>query len=745
MKSIYLYLTLLVNSLVWTQNSFQIRGCLKDINQKTIVTKVLFTANGLENVIATDSLGCFKFETNSKTLNIKIEAEGYLNYESDLRVTEDLNLNIILKENVKLNEIVISEDKRKTLIKSEKGILKLNVAQLSELPSLTGTTDVSKILQLTPGVQNSGDINGYLYIRGGDAGHSIFKYNDVPIYGSTHLFGIFPYYNSFHLNELIYDKSNLNSANGNTLGAYVNTNTNIINSEKFSFQANMGLLASQFNIKMPFKKSVVSLSYRKTYLTEFLKLIAIKNDVSYGFHDINLSSLHKINSYTNLSFDFMTSRDKLVYNSEDLFADISLNWRNYIASTKLNYKKNDKFKFNSNVYFSKSSTSMYVFQNDLAINVDASIIDFSFKNKINYIFDKIKFETGLVYNNFTISPYNLILTNFGFTPKAKYTDSNSNLFSFYQDFNFFLTDKISLKSGIRFNYFNHSDTNKYSFEPKLGIYFNENGNTNYYFTLAQKVQHLSLVTTSSIGIPTDFWIASTNNLPFQKSKEISLGLKHKFSKYISSNIDLFYNSMDDLLIYPFALSQFNEASSLENDIYLGSGKAYGFEVLTKKESGNFKGWLSYTWSKSLRNFPDINDENSFFAKYDRRHNFSATLTYGFTPKFVVSLTQVLSSGNRYTSTNQIYFINNIPVKEYNDYNQAQLPFYNRTDISLNFWILKNEHKESKIILSIYNLFNIKNPVYQSKNFKKNEEELSILRKDKVFYKILPSINWYYKF
>ncbi|WP_164849107.1 TonB-dependent receptor plug domain-containing protein [Flavobacterium columnare] len=745
MKAIFLYSTLLLNTFAWTQNTFQIKGGIKDINKRAISGLVTFTVKDFSETIATDSLGNFNFKITGDKLYLKVEAEGYTNYESDFKITKDIYINIILKQNPKINEIIINEDRRKTLFKNEKSILKLNIPQLNELPSLTGTLDVSKMLQLTPGIQNSGDVNGYLYIRGGDAGHSIFKYNDVPVYGSTHLFGIFPYYNSFHLSELIYDKSNLNSANGNTLGAYVNTKSNILTNDKFSFQANLGLLASQFNIKLPFKKSMFSLSYRKTYMDEFFKLLDIKNDVNYDFQDVNFSSSHKINNKSSVIFDFMTSKDNLKYNSQELFADINLTWKNYIGTTQFNYKKNEKLKFFTNAYFSKSLSIMNIFQHDLSININASIVDFGLKNTINYNIYKIKSEAGLSYNNYSISPYNLNLSNFGFIPKTKYADTNSNLFSIFQDFNFFIVDNIHIKSGVRFNYFNHSNINKYSFEPKLGIYFNEKGSTNYYITLAQKNQHLSLVTTSSIGIPTDFWIASTNNIPFQKSKEVSFSINHHFNKNVILNFDFFYNEMKNVLIYPLALSQFNEASSIEKDIFIGNGKAYGLELLLKKENGKFKGWMSYTWSKSLRNFPDIDGGSSFYAKYDRRHNLSTTLTYSFTPKIIVGLTQIVSSGNRFTSSDQIYFINNVPVKEYNQYNKAQLPFYNRTDLSFNFWIIKNVQKESKITFSIYNLFNVKNPVYQSINFEKNEEQLSITKTDKVFYKIIPSINWYFKF
>ncbi|QYS87969.1 hypothetical protein [Flavobacterium davisii] len=150
MKAIFLYSTLFLNTFAWTQNTFQIKGGIKDINKRAISGLVTFTVKDFSETIATDSLGNFNFKITGDKLYLKVEAEGYTNYESDFKITKDIYINIILKQNPKINEIIINEDRRKTLFKNEKSILKLNIPQLNELPSLTGTLDVSKMLQLTP-------------------------------------------------------------------------------------------------------------------------------------------------------------------------------------------------------------------------------------------------------------------------------------------------------------------------------------------------------------------------------------------------------------------------------------------------------------------------------------------------------------------------------------------------------------------------------------------------------------------
>jgi hypothetical protein len=53
-------------------------------------------------------------------------------------------------------------------------------------------------------------------------------------------------------------------------------------------------------------------------------------------------------------------------------------------------------------------------------------------------------------------------------------------------------------------------------------------------------------------------------------------------------------------------------TDFENQLIQGKGKAYGVEVLVKKESGKLTGWISYTLSKSTRHFDEVNGGSVVF-------------------------------------------------------------------------------------------------------------------------------------
>jgi len=169
--------------------------------------------------------------------------------------------------------------------------------------------------------------------------------------------------------------------------------------------------------------------------------------------------------------------------------------------------------------------------------------------------------------------------------------------------------------------------------------------------------------------------------------------------------------------------------------------------MLRKNNGKFTGWLSYTLSWSDRNFDEINNGKTYFAKYDRRHNLSLVGMYDLNAKWNLGVTQIFSSGNRFTMPTSWYFINNNPVKEYSEYNNAQMPNYIRTDISANYFFFKTNKKESALNFSIYNTFNIDNPIYVVLDVQVDEDKNSVVVKQnkKVLYRILPSISWRFKF
>ena len=736
------------------QEKFIIKGNVKSLlNVDLVDIGISFISKKKETQVITDSLGMFSLQLESGLVNVSINDLGFIENNFQFNLKRDTIINILLKRGeLQLNEVVVSNTKKNLITNLSGGKLVFDMKALSSMPNLFGNTDVIKLLQLTPGVQNSGDANGYIYVRGSDPGHNSILYGEIPIYGMSHLLGFFPFYNPDHIKDVEFDKSSNNAKYGGRLSSTITINTKSVVPNQFMVEGNIGLLASQVTFSIPLtKKTGFYFSTRKTYIDEVISPILNPGSnnrdldgMKYGFADNNLTFISKISKNHQLKFDAFISSDKLNIKDSNLALNTVLKWSNFSFSPVLISKLSSRTIMSNSLYFTKYTNYFNLRQSSLEAEVSSFVNDFGFKNSINFFVDKTPIQLGFQYVNHSVQPQSIQIEEF--IPSSRVTQNGvvkTNELTFYGTIKPKLFDNVFAELGLRLDNYNLL----FYFQPRILVNYNLNSKSSFYISYAKQNQYLHLITNSSVGIPTDFWIASFDIIRPQESEEFSIGSNHHISRNILFSLGGFYRSMKNLLEYPYGVTQFNEMSTLSNDLIIGRGKAYGLEMLLNKTYGKFKGWLSYTLSWSDRDFNELNNGNTFFAKYDRRHNLSLIGTYELNSKWDIGITQIITSGNRFTTPTSWYFINNNPVKEYSGYNNAQMPNYIRTDISFNYFFTKNLKKENAINFSIYNSFNIENPVYVVLNVEVNKENQSIVvaPEKKIMYRMLPSISWKFKF
>lgn len=725
-------------------------------NQNLIGVNISFENNNKQLHTVTDTLGNFSGNISSGNLTIKINHLDFIPKTIYCNVLKDTLISIFLEKDIShLKEVIISNDKKSGIKMLSGGKLSFNLKELNSVPTLLGTTDIIKLLQLTPGVQNSGDANGYLYVRGGDPGHNAILYNEAPIYGMSHLLGIFPFYNADHIKDVEFDKSSSNPKYGGRLSSTTLLNSNKKLPTDFSIQGNAGILASQLTLGVPLNdKTGFYISGRKTYIDEVvgpvLKSGSESNDVQdmkYGFSDANFTFLSQISKKNLLSIDAFFSGDELKIKDGNLALRTNLKWSNFTVSPSLTTTFSPKVSMSNSVYFSHYSNDLSMEQATIQFGVSSFVKDFGFTNAVRFSIHNIPFESGLQYVYHNLQPQKVNVENLTTIDNNSQRIINANEAAIFVSAKPKLFENLTADLGLRINYYNSGSDSYLHFQPRAVLNYYANEKYSFYASYNRQYQYLSLITTSSVGIPTDFWIASSDGIKPQASNEFSIGSNQNITRNFSSSFGGFYRSMKNLLEYPYGITQFNEITTLKNDLYVGKGKAYGFEMMLKKSNGKFSGWLSYTLSWSDRNFDELNNGRTYFAKYDRRHSLSVVGMYDLNAKWNFGVTQIFGSGNRFTMPTSWYFINNNPVKEYSGYNNAQMRNYVRTDLSANYYFIKTVKKESALNFSIYNTFNISNPIYVVLDVEVNEnkDKVVVKQEKKVLYRILPSVSWRFKF
>jgi hypothetical protein len=186
--------------------------------------------------------------------------------------------------------------------------------------------------------------------------------------------------------------------------------------------------------------------------------------------------------------------------------------------------------------------------------------------------------------------------------------------------------------------------------------------------------------------PSEVWIPINGGLEPGISDQVSAGLSKDFDKGIQLSVEGYYKWMDNVTDYRDGMSLVT-ARGFCDPVAQGRGKAYGLEFLAEKTSGDTRGHISYTWSKSLRKFDrtgmEINGGREFYAAGDRRHNLSISVTQRLSRNWDLSASWTYQSGRR-TNIAATVMSGGLP-DEYNAYNPGwkSTDMYNGIDYSGN--------------------------------------------------------------
>jgi hypothetical protein len=640
-------------------------------------------------------------------------------------------------------EVVVIKHLEKKLSGLSVGKIVFNPVSASRLPSLSGSADLLKLLELTPGVQNPGDSNTDIYIRGGDSGQNLLLYDDVPVYSPGHLLGFFSLFNSDHLSALELNKTGIPSRYGGRLSSVINVSPKKKAPEKTSIRGNVGLLASQATLELPLgDRFGLLVSGRKTYLEWLMQPLMkvtvnrkAKNKVEelkYDFQDANLTLTGNLSEKDRLTVNAFGGKDNFNMVDNDLLLNGRMDWQNTLFSVQWD-RQMEENSFSQQLYWENYANNLTTDQAKMNINVLSEIQDAGYKNKYLFRLHAIPFETGIQYAFHRIQPQ-----TYNGTPPVL----TAHEVGWYGGTKFSIASGISADLGLRANVF-ISDKTFYSLEPRAVFSYQFRENSIFRLAYNRQNQYLNRLKPTSVGFPLDFWVTASSQLPPQSGNEFSAGYFKTFrNDGFEFSAEIFYRTMNHLNEYIQTITD-RQTDTYSDHTFVGSGRAYGLEMILKKNYGSFTGWLSYTLGRSERTFEDLNQGKTFPARFDRRHDLSAVASYSFNEKWDASLVYVYSTGNAYTLPSSWYFIGNTPVKEYGDYNGARMPDYNRTDVSVNYWY----KKDNGIIFSVYNVFGVNNPIYVFMNIKQDKESgnIEVDVKQKKLYTIIPAISWRFRF
>ena len=784
----FLLFFLLCPLFIIAQDKFTLSGTITDSQSNETLIGVNIIIPEIQSGTITNEYGFYSITLPKGSYKIQISYLGYKTISETVILNEDITKNYKLTESAEsLDEVVITEDVEKLNIKKpQMSVNSLSIKTIKDMPVVLGEVDVIKSITLLPGVTNAGEGSSGFNVRGGAADQNLILLDEATIFNSSHLFGFFSVFNPDAIKDIKLYKGGIPAKYGGRVSSVLDIYQKEGNSSGFHMNGGIGLISSRLLAEGPIKKNKGSFLFggRSSYAHLFLPLFDLDN-IAY-FYDLNTKLSYRLNDNNSIFLSGYFGRD--VFEIADTFENT---YGNTVVNFRWNHLFSDKLFSNLSLIYSDYYYGLKL--NFVEFDWESGIRNFNLKYDFkHYINNDFKLEYGLnsIYYKFNPGEINPTTESSGINP-FKLIDKYAFENAIYLDAEHKLSNKLSVSYGARFSTFhrlgqdelnvyennnpvlfnedlgiyekaNPIGTDTYNrsdviesfanIEPRLAVAYQLNNTSSVKASYNRMSQYLHLLSNTSSPTPLDVWTPSGKYIKPQLLDQVAIGyFKTYKDNEFSLEIESFYKKIENRIDYIDGADLIAN-NAIEQVILNSEARAYGLEVLFRKNEGKLKGWLAYTLSKSEQRTPGrttiesgINNGEWYNTPFDKTHDISLTGSYELNKKWSFSSNFIFQTGQSATFPNGQYQYNGIVIPSFESRNSSRLPSYNRLDLAVNYNSKPDSTKKfkSEWVFGIYNVYNRRNATnitFRENRMSGNNEAVRL-----AIFGIVPSISYNFKF
>ncbi|MBN2893603.1 MAG: TonB-dependent receptor [Bacteroidales bacterium] len=738
---ISLIFTLFFTCSIFSQN-YTISGIIKDSASSENLAGVTIVEKKQLKATYCNEYGFYSITLPKGKNAVEFSLIGYQSKTIDIIITKDTVISIgLFSQSIELQKVIVSGKQ------SHANMCYLPISKVAIMPVIAGETDVLKSLILTPGVSAGNEGSAGLNVRGGSPDQNLFLLDGIPVYNVNHVFGFFSVFNTDALKSVNLIKGGIPAQFSGKTSSVVGMYMKEGNMQKSHGNISIGLISSKILLEGPIKKEKSSflITARRTYIDALFrpisKSIADNTITGFYFYDLNAKWNYKLSAKNRIYVSFYTGKDKGFVKADESENDINtiqkahqdIIWGNVTGAFRWQSILSPKISVNNTFFFTKfdfSSSNYSLEQQTIDNETLKKEYSYSAGSGIQEIGYKSKFDIFLNLSNNLKFGVNLSQKKFFPSFSSEYYNdeyselnidkSSTNETIEALEFSSYIEDQIktgifSSNIGVNFNGFYVNKKLHKFIEPRISSKIQFSKNFNFQVSYSNIHQYIHLLTNSSVGMPTDLWVPTTEKTEPIYSNIYDAGLEVNTNKNIIISVSGFHKTFDNLIMYKQGADFLDIKTDWQDKTTKGTGYAFGIECFVQKTAGKITGQVSYTYSRSFRTFEDVNNGKIFPYKYDRPHNFNIQAEYHIKKNILFAASWILMSGQNATFSSQYFLTTDyenylIYRNYYQGYNNIKFPVYHRLDIAFNF--TKEREKTIRMwSLGVYNVYNRLNPYY----------------------------------
>lgn len=793
---------LTISAVSYAQEDYTLSGIVKEKSSGETLIGVNIIFNDILRGTTTNEYGFYSITLPKGTYNLEVSYLGYETVTTEIVLDKNIKANYDLAfASEQIDEVIVKSNNTSiNLKKPEMSVHKIKINTIKEMPVVLGEVDIIKSIQLLPGVTSAGEGASGFNVRGGAEDQNLVLLDEATLYSSSHFFGFFSIFNADAVKDIKLYKGGIPAKYGGRVSSVLDVRQKDGNKKEHHLTGGIGLISSRLMAEGPLKenKSSYLIAGRGSYAHLFLKLREETKDNTIYFYDLNTKLNFDIDDNNKLYASGYFGRDS--FNIANLFVN---SYGNQTFNMRWNHLFSDRLFSNLTVIYSEYQ---YFLNLDfVGFDWDSGIQNFHLKYDFkHYITDNYSLSYGLSGINYHFNPGEITPSKEGSSINSEKLDQKYAIeTAAYIEAEQSLNDQVSINYGLRvssflrmggqiiygyennepvsFNqelgiyeegiideetsvYYDRGEIIKpfYGFEPRFSISYKPNDNNAFKASYNRMFQYIHLISNTVSAAPLDVWAPSGTYIEPQILDQYAVGyFKNLKDGDYSIETEIYYKDVQNRLDYRDGADLIAQ-NQIETILLSGISRSYGLELSLKKNTGNFKGWISYTLSNTEQKVvgttpgaTGINNGEWYKSPYHKLHDLSITTSYFLSQKWKFGANFVYQSGKPVTYPTGIYTStpngqyetpsSTLTVPIYSERNKFKMPSYHHFDISATYTPTQKKQRKWKgeWVFSIYNLYGRRNAA--SIDFRQNDMTRQNEAVKTSIFGFTPSFTYNFKF
>lgn len=652
-------------------------------------------------------------------------------------------------------------------------IYRITSKEAKSIVTVLGETDVMRYMGTLPGVSPGMEGGLGYFVRGSNSGNNRTALDNAPVYGNSHLFGLFSIFNSETVESVTFNTGKMPTEYGDFASSLMRVNSAVPGLQQYNSNISVSpfmagaavsgpIVRNKLSVQVAARMSLINTEYaliRALFNAETVLDLQVADLYVKLFY--NLHARHKLWASSYMSNDYLGYKNE-PENSDEEGNHIEVNWSNSVQQLVWDWNISDNLQLKTfaycNRFVSMQRQRFYDYRDNLRsdLRLRSSLNEWAAQSAVLYSSGNFNLHAGVQakWQKFRPASEKVIISS-----KDNYTFNEpyqSGTFTVFTEARHTIGN-FSYSAGLRASLYSTETHSISDYSPRLGLSLLLSPNAGIEISYDRMSQFHHVLEGLPIGWSLDLMVpANENYKPEQTDQLYAGGYLGRKGLLLSGGV--FYRKMKNLASYRNAVNIFGvQNSNWMDEITMGDGASYGLELRGEISRKQWNATVSYTLSKSDRVFDDINDGRKFPAKFDRRHvanvNGQITTRVKNNKTQLLNISVAISSGHHITipvgmyqgvvppyfdQRNTGYYISqqaleNIYYRQMlTPVNGFHMPLYLRADIGYSF-IKKRGRTVRDLTIGLFNITNNHNPYlvfYKDGRW----QQLSMLP-------ILPSIRW----